>query len=262
MRGRRLRVLTSRMLQQGALGWFSSRVAHLVGPASMDDLYRHSSLLTASASAAAEAVLGESVDLRDEYGQVRERIDARMDSFGRRYPEYCMVEDATACLLYTLVRHTKPSLTVEVGVADGRSTQIILSALDANDAGRLVSVDVSDDVGGGARGHPRWSLRVHFSGRSSSAQLRRLFAEIGPPDLFFHDASHTYYDQYAEYLAACEYMRPGSLFVSDDVDWSFAFHDLTTALSVRPVVLAEGRKASGLFRRPCGPRAEIAPDVG
>jgi predicted O-methyltransferase YrrM len=216
----------------------------------MDQLYRYSALLTASPAEAADAVLGESVDYGDEYSQVRERLDVRMDSFGRRYPEYCMVEDATACLLYTLVRHTKPSLTVEVGVADGRSTQVILSALDANDSGRLVSVDISDDVGGGARGHPRWSLRVHASGRSSSAQLRRLFAEIGSPDLFFHDASHSYYDQYAEYLAVWEHMRPGSLFVSDDVDWSFAFYDLTVAFSVRPVVLTEGRKASGLFRRP------------
>jgi predicted O-methyltransferase YrrM len=216
----------------------------------MHDLYRYSVLLTASPAQAAEAVLGESVDYGDEYSQVRERLDARMDSFGRRYPEYCMVEDATACLLYTLVRHTKPSLTVEVGVADGRSTQVILSALDANDAGRLVSVDISNDVGGGAGGHPRWSLRVHSPGRSSSEQLRRLFAQIGPPDLFFHDASHAYYDQYAEYLAAWGHMRPGSLFVSDDVDWSFAFYDLTTAFSVRPVVLTEGRKAAGLFRRP------------
>lgn len=245
-----MRILASRMLQQRAFSWFSSRVAHLVGPASMHQIYLYSALLTASPTEASEAVLGESVDYGDEYRQVRERLDVRMDSVDKSYPDYCMVEDATACLLYTLVRHTKPSLAVEIGVADGRSTQVILSALDANDAGRLISVDVRNDVGGGARGHPRWSLRVHSPGRSSSQQLRRLFAETGPPDFFFHDASHAYYDQYAEYLAAWEHMRPGSLFVSDDVDWSFAFYDLTVAFSVRPVVLTEGRKATGLFRRP------------
>jgi predicted O-methyltransferase YrrM len=238
------------MLQQRPFSWFSRRVAHLVGPASMHEIYRYSALLTASPAEAAAAVLGDGADYGDEYARVRERLDVRLDSADRRYPDYYTVEDATASLLYTLVRHAKPSLAVEVGVADGRSTQVILSALDANGSGRLISVDVRKDVGGGARGHPRWSLRVHSPGRTSSRQLRRLFAEIGPPDLFFHDALHSYYDQYAEYLAAWEHMRPGSLFVSDDVDWSFAFYDLTTAFSVRPVVLTEGRKASGLFRRP------------
>ena len=56
----------------------------------------------------------------------------------RRYPSFYDVEDGTAYLLYMLVRQAKPALAVEVGVADGRSTRIILSAMDANDVGRLV----------------------------------------------------------------------------------------------------------------------------
>ena len=221
-----------------------------MGPASLHQIYSHSALLTTSATEALEAVLGESVDYEEEYSRVRERLAGEIASPGRRYPDYYMVEDSTASLLYTLVRHTKPALAVEVGVADGRSTQVILSALDANNAGRLVSVDIKDDVGGGANGHPRWSLRVHSPGRSSSDQLRDLLAEVGSPDLFFHDASHSYYDQYAEYFVAWEHMRPGSLFVSDDVDWSCAFIDMATAFCVQPIVLNEGRKAAGMFLRP------------
>jgi predicted O-methyltransferase YrrM len=187
---------------------------HLAGTPRLFDFQLHSALLTASTADAAQAVLGESFDYAGEYARVRDRVDAEMAAVDRGYPDHFEVEDGTALLLYMLVRHAKPSLTVEVGVANGRSTQVILRALDANDAGRLVSVDIDPEVGGAARGHPRWSLRVHSPGRSSSNQLRDLFAEVGPPDLFFHDAMHWYYDQYPEYVTACEHMQPGSLFVA------------------------------------------------
>jgi predicted O-methyltransferase YrrM len=246
----RMKIMTSRRLKHRPLRRFSRRVVQLAGSPMLHDFYLHSALLTASPADAARAVLGESVDYVDEYARVRERLDTQMAAIDRNFPDYFAVENSTALLLYTLVRHAKPSFSVEVGVADGRSTQVILSALDANKAGQLVSVDVNTDVGGGARGHPRWSLRVHSPGKSSSRQLRDLLAEVGPPDLFFHDGMHTYYDQYGEYLAAWEHMRPGSLFVSDDVDWSFAFIELTRAFCVEPVALIDRRKVVGVFRRP------------
>ena len=215
----------------------------------LHDLYLRSALITLSPTEAAQAILGESVNYADDYAQAQE-LALQTSAADRRYPADSVVEDGTAFLLYVLVRHTKPSLIVEVGVADGRSTQIILSALDANDYGRLISVDISDDVGGSAVGHARWSLRVHSPGRSSSRQLQALFEEIGPPDLFFHDAMHTYYDQYAEYLVAWRHMQPGSLFVSDDVDQSCAFADFVTSCGVRPVVLTTRRKATGAVLLP------------
>jgi predicted O-methyltransferase YrrM len=247
----RLKISASRLLQQQPLNrWFSSRIVHLAGSPKLDEIDRHFALLTTSPAEAAQAVLGESGDYAREFGRVQGRLDRQTATIDRHYPDYYGVEDNTALLLYTLVRHAKPSLLVEVGVANGRSTQVILSALDANEAGQLVSVDIDPDAGGAARGHPRWSLRIHSPGRSSSQQLRNLLAEVGAPDLFFHDAMHTYYDQYAEYIAACEHMRPGSLFVSDDVDMSFAFTDLTRALRVEPVALTDRRKVVGVFRRP------------
>jgi predicted O-methyltransferase YrrM len=246
----RARISASRLLQSPALNWFSSKVAHLVGPARLYRIYLQSALFTASPSEALEAVLGESIDYTEEFAHIREPLDAELANTDKGYPDDYMIEDSSAVLLYTLVRHTKPALAVEVGVADGRSTGVILCAMDANDAGRLVSVDIDPDVGGAARGHPRWSLRVHSPNRPPGEQLASLLGEVGPPDLFFHDGSHTYYDQHAEYIAAMEHMRPGSLFVSDDVDWSYAFVDFTAAFSVKPVVLTEGHKVVGMFRHP------------
>jgi predicted O-methyltransferase YrrM len=246
----RLKIFVSRALRQRPLSRFSGSVAHLIGPPRLHDLYIRAALFTASPSDAAQALLGEHVDYSEEYADLQKRFSLAQADGDPHYPDYFMIEDSTAFLLYTLVRRTRPALTLEVGVADGRSTQVILAALDANNAGRLISVDINDDVGGAARGHARWSLRIHSSGRSSADELRRLLAEVGAPDLFFHDASHEYSDQYSHYLAAWERMRPGSVFLSDDIDWSCAFIDLTSLIAVKPIVLTDRRKATGMFIRP------------
>jgi predicted O-methyltransferase YrrM len=247
--GPQIRITASRVLHRWPINRLTYRIAHLVGPPMLHQLFRQSALVTSSASEATAAVAGEHADFRDEYAIVRDRVASNGSALEGNYPEDYKIEDGTASLLYTLVRHLHPDLVMEVGVADGRATQIILSALDANGSGRLVSVDIKSDVGGAATGHPRWSLHVHGSGKSSSKQLQHLITQVGPPDFFFHDASHTYYDQYAEYLVAWERMRPGSLFASDDVDQSFAFLDFTKALNVKPVVLVDRRKALGLLLR-------------
>jgi predicted O-methyltransferase YrrM len=244
-----LRIATSRLLHQSPFSSVSGRVAHLVGAPTLHEIYLRSGLWTASPAEAAAALVGEAEDHEQEYARVRDQIAEQSSRESRRYPDYYVVEDATAYLLYLLVRQAKPSLTIEVGVADGRSTQVLLSAMDANDSGRLISIDIDGDVGGGARGHPRWSLRVHSPGRSSSRELQNLLAEVGPPDLFFHDGSHIYCDQLAEYLAAWGSMRPGSLFISDDVDHSYAFMDLARTFGLKPVILTDRRKATGALVR-------------
>jgi predicted O-methyltransferase YrrM len=235
---RSVRVAASRLLHTPPFNQLSDRVARLVGAPRIDQLGAR--VLTDDPVAAARAVLGEDPASAEEYRELSLAIGG---------PPEWVVGDNTARLLYTLVRHLKPALVVEVGVATGRSTQVMLAALDANDHGRLVSADIDAGVGGDARGHPRWELRVH-NPRKSARQLDELLAEVGPPDLFLHDGSHAYYDQLAEYLIAFEHMRPDSVFVSDDVDWSFAFYDFTRDVGVESVVLLEQRKAAGLFRRP------------
>ena len=247
----RLRIPLSRLLRQSpGVGRLSRAIAHLVGPPTLHEIGLRSSLLTTSAEQAANAILDDCVGYAQEYEHIQKRIVEQSANTHLRYPDYFAVEGATAYLLYMLVRHVRPSQTLEIGVGDGCSTQVILSALDANDNGRLISIDITDDVGGAARGHPRWQLHVRSSGRSSSKDLEDLLADIGPPDLFFHDALHTYHDQYADYAVVVDHMRPGSLFASDDVDWSWAFLDITTNLGIKPVVLVDRRKAVGAFLLP------------
>lgn len=245
-----VKIAASKLLQRRPLNVVSHRVARLVGPPMLHHMYIAASLMTDSASEAADAVVTGAADCSAEYEVVRDRIAGSAATVASHYPDYYMIEDRTALLLYTLVRRSKPQLVLEIGVADGRATQVILSALDANGSGRLVSADIKSDVGGAAAGHPRWTLRVHSTKVSSSRQVRELVEQVGSPDLFFHDGSHTYYDQYQECLVAWRAMRSGSLLVSDDVDQSFAFLDLARAAGCKPVVLTDRRKATGVLVRP------------
>jgi predicted O-methyltransferase YrrM len=243
------KISASRLLQKQLFNRLvTSRFVHLAGSPMLDEIYRHSSLMTTSADEARSAILGESAEYDEEFAEVRQRVtDADAQNI---YPEEYGVEEGTARLLYGLIRQSRPSLVLEVGVANGRSTQVILSALDANDEGRLVSVDISPEVGGAARGHPRWSLRVHEGGKASGQELGKLLDELGPVDLFFHDAGHKYYEQYGDYLVGLDHLRPGGVFVSDDVDMSFAFLDVARRANVKPVALTDRRKVVGIFRRP------------
>lgn len=240
-----IKIAASRLMQRQQFNrLFTSRIVHLAGSPMLHDVYLRSSLMTTSAAEVLEAIFGDGVDYTDEFAKVRGQLDTGESI----YPDEYGVEEETALLLYGLVRQAKPAVLLEVGVANGRSTQVILSALDANKAGQLVSVDIDPRVGGPARGHPRWSLRVHDGGKSSSHELRRLMKELGPIDFFFHDAGHTYYEQFGDYVAAADHLRPGGLFVSDDVDMSFAFLDVTRRANVTPVALTDRRKVVGVFQ--------------
>jgi len=193
---------------------------------------------------------GSTLDYASEFREVRDRDAGRAAATAARHPDYYAIEEGTALLLYALVRHAEPGLVMEVGVADGRSTQVILSALDANQHGRLVSVDVVEGVGAVVAGHPRWSLWIREQGRRTNRHFDELLTRAGPPDLFFHDGSHHYDAQYMDYQLAWQRMKSGSIFVSDDVDYSCAFIDFVRSCDVPSVVLMGRRKAIGVLLKP------------
>lgn len=58
-------------------------------------------------------------------------------------------------------------------------------------------------------------MRFHLG--DSLAILPRLFAEIGPIDLFLHDSHHAYAHMMAEYEIALRHVQPGGVLASHDV---------------------------------------------
>jgi len=189
-------------------------------------------------------------ELQTEYDALsRELHDRymRLRADGLSHPANWAVEDQTSRLLYLLVRVMRPLSVVETGVANGHSTFFLLRALAKNGAGRLVSVDVSADVGNlldkGERSD--WRLCVLDAGNRRGG-FRRLISELPPIDLFFHDSEHTYSWQQFEYSAAWDNLSTSGLILSDDVEGSYAFLDFCARRARKPAVLLDGRKAVGL----------------
>jgi predicted O-methyltransferase YrrM len=184
--------------------------------------------------------------LRSEFAAVSVEVDAREAVLQRSYPEYFTVEAQMSELLYLLVRLTRPEVVLETGVADGRSTAVTLAALAANGTGTLHSVDISPEVGGLVTDRERWRLHVVDP---LADDFERVVAGLPSIDLFLHDGDHSYAAQTREYEAVWPRMHEGGVFLSDDVDYSWAFVHFLDRKGLRPHLLMEQRKAVGAVRR-------------
>ncbi|HZY91835.1 MAG TPA: class I SAM-dependent methyltransferase [Thermoplasmata archaeon] len=144
--------------------------------------------------------------------------------------------------LYVILRATVPKVVVETGVGLGYSSAYILEALNENDTGRLISIDLPnadagwklpDGSGPGslvpADRRKRWELRFG----STRQLLPSVLKELGNVDLFFHDSEHTYDTMMFEYRHALEALSPAGMIVSDDAMWNTAMIDFARAAHLK-----------------------------
>jgi predicted O-methyltransferase YrrM len=228
---------------------FAGLVAHQVGPARLPELRYHAASWHTSAAGAVRALTGDELpaSVRAEHDAAAAALDERARSVALAYPDYFRAENETGLLLYALVRLRRPRIVVETGVADGRSTALVLAALEHNGDGRLHSIDVARDVGGLVSARDRWELHVTDGGAGALGDIMR--AER-PVDLFFHDGDHHYAAQTAEYELALSHLRPGGLLVSDDVDASYAFLDFCARHALPATALLDRSKVAGITVAP------------
>jgi hypothetical protein len=139
--------------------------------------------------------------------------------------------------IWCLVRHLKPRIVIETGVAHGVTTRSILEGMERNGDGHLWSIDLPPierhlrhhiglavDRGQFAKS---WSL---VKG-SSRMRLPKLLADLGQIDLFVHDSLHTERNVRFELDLAWAMLRPGGALVIDDVDANWGFHSFTQTFS-------------------------------
>ncbi len=159
---------------------------------------------------------------------------------------------ASVDVLYALVRALRPRRVLETGVANGWSALAILTALDENGEGALVSTDLPGVVGAealvgravGTEGHPRWTL-LRRGDREALPEALRL---LGGVDLFHYDSDKSTEGR----LAACRVVWPalaeGGLLLSDDINDNFGFRDFCREVARAPLVFRgddEGTKYVG-----------------
>ena len=199
---------------------------------------------TASIEVHAEALLGRfGVEVSDELSRL---ADERVAELERRttanellFPERFAVERESARFLYLLVRTTRPELMVETGVANGASTFLVLTAMEENGVGRLISTDITDRVGSLLDDRERasniWELRV-----IAPDGFRDLAEEVGTVDVFLHDSDHSYANVRGEVSAIWPHVRSGGFVVADDGELCFGLLD---------AVAGTGAEVRGLFDR-------------
>ena len=195
--------------------------------------------LTTDPMEVARRLVGDPQGL-DEIPTLMAEVTSRMNG---SFPESRKSLEA----LYSIVRTVRPTLVLETGVSIGVSTAVLLAALDRNGCGHLHSVDIDSDVGRVARAGntDRWTLHVHphVGGEDS---MRRLVAELGSIDVYYHDSGHSWLWQTFEYETAIP--ATTSLVLSDDVDASWAFADHCAPRGIRPVALVETNKVFAGYR--------------
>lgn len=145
-------------------------------------------------------------------------------------------------ILFLLIRKFKPQIIVETGVAQGISSEFILSALQKNGSGKLISIDLPnrrvegyqyrdgtlDGVHTPADKLPGWlvseGLRNNWDLRigTSSSILPLIEEKI---DLFFHDSEHSYENMLFELDWGYNHLNKGGIIGADDYDWNDAFND-------------------------------------
>jgi predicted O-methyltransferase YrrM len=193
----------------------------------------------------------------DDFWRYASEFDVTMEKYGvsfpesLHYPDLCRSELNTQRVLYALVRAHRPRVLLEAGVADGFSSFAILSALDANGFGQLHSIDIRSDVGTIVPDQlkSRWTLHI-LNDQEPERSTKQTLAALAGIDFYYHDSGHSYLWQTFEYAAVAPKMTRGGVFISDDVDWSYAFIDHCQVSQRKPVFMLERRKVIGGYLVP------------
>lgn len=179
--------------------------------------------------------------------------------------------DFDVMMLYTLTKLTKPTVVVETGVASGRSSAAILTALKENDHGQLYSIDLpqfynslnpetylthegNQELKGfvptgrepgwlvGEDLRPRWQLILG----DSKEELGKLLSQLSRVDIFYHDSDHSYESMYFEFESVWPKLPTGGFLLSDDIKWNKSWPDFTS--KVKPDLIDRYR-GFGLARK-------------
>jgi predicted O-methyltransferase YrrM len=148
-------------------------------------------------------------------------------------------------LAYYMTRSYYPQFVVETGVWTGKTSWFILQALEDNEEGELVSIDLGLKQLENASGHPenlptkeigglvpqrlrsRWQLLIG----NSADILPRLAMHSNNVDLFLHDSNHSYQFMTFEFRTMWPLIRPGGFLCSDDIGENGAWVDFLSSVA-------------------------------
>lgn len=163
-------------------------------------------------------------------------------------------------LIFSLAEHLQAERVVETGVAYGWSSLAILLSLRHRPGARLASIDMPYPE----RNNDRYVGCVVPQDLRSQWTLIRRADRQGLPmarkalswwDMCHYDSDKGYAGRMWAYPLLWEHLRPGGIFISDDVDDNLGFTDFSGSVGVEPVIIAmpskdRGRKYVGVLQKP------------
>ena len=176
-----------------------------------------------------------------------------LDRSVRIFPDFYDSDDQTRECIWRVITHIRPECVVETGVANGLSSQTILSALEVNGRGSLFSFDIDSRTRESVPVHlrHRWNFKLlnrKSAKRDLSTEVTPLIGKIG---VWFHDSDHSYSWQRDEFALAAHLLAPGGILISDDADGTEAFADFCQDHpDWSATALFDTRKVCGFARKP------------
>jgi predicted O-methyltransferase YrrM len=160
-------------------------------------------------------------------------------------------------LLYQLCEQIRARTVLETGVAYGWSSLAILCSL-AKRGGTLLSTDLpyptlhAEDYVGCAIPD---SLKIHWIlKRGSDRSLLKKLISSGPFDLCHYDSDKSYRGRMWTYPLLWKALKPGGIFLSDDIGDNSAFKNFCEAHNLNPVVIgfkqSTNTKYIGYLKKP------------
>lgn len=160
-------------------------------------------------------------------------------------------------VVHAALLRTNTVKALETGVAAGWSTLALLTWITSQPQGRLVSVDrpypgsrSNDYVGAvvpdGLATSGRWQL-LNLPDRLGIPRALRALGEV---DLVHYDSDKTPEGRRFAYPILYRALRPGGIFISDDVGDNMAFWEFVESNGLPALVVDVGDKFVGLIEKP------------
>lgn len=181
-------------------------------------------------------------------------LAARGLAYGRQ--TYGVYSDGDSSLLraaWCTVRHTRPEVVIETGVARGVTSRIVLEALQQNDRGHLWSIDLPYPFDRqlhaqtGAAVSDACRARWSYVEGSSRQRLPPLIAEVGHVGVFIHDSLHTARNTVFEMDQAASAMPPGGAMLIDDISTHRGFATFSRRHPRYQTIVCSSADRKGLF---------------
>jgi predicted O-methyltransferase YrrM len=151
--------------------------------------------------------------------------------------------------LFRLVRRLRPASCLELGTGLGVSAAYQAAALEANGAGRLITVDTAEHARSAERGFAELGLdhRAELLIGPPGESLELALGRAAPVDFALLDADHSEEATLRDFAAIVPRLAPRAVVVLDDIAWTPGMRRAWKALRLREeVALAVGLRRLGI----------------